>query len=98
MTLERAQILEAAGFVWDLQGSAWNERLEELKQFKLENGHVNVTHSEKFPKLSTWLKCNRRQYKLFHLGQPSNITPERIRLLDELGLRWEMRGAKRRMS
>lgn len=97
MTQDRARVLESIGFVWDSQGACWEERLDELKRFKDEYGHCNVPSlSTEYPKLATWIKCQRRQYKLFQDGQPSNITAQRINELEKLGLQWEIRGTKRR--
>ncbi|GKY96824.1 hypothetical protein MPSEU_000641600 [Mayamaea pseudoterrestris] len=100
MTLDRAQKLANIGFVWDSQGVAWAERLVELKEFKAKYGHVQVNMSDlpEHFKLATWIKCQRRQHKLYQEGQPSNITPQRIAELEKLGIQWEIRGAKRRAS
>ena len=96
MTPDRAKVLSDIGFIWDSQTACWYERLEELKQFKGVHGHTNVpTNSSENPQLATWIKCQRRQFKLFMQGGDSHITAERIRDLEAIDFEWEVRGSKR---
>jgi hypothetical protein len=70
MTDQRVKALEKAGFVWDAHGMAWDERLKDLQQYLEEHGDCNVpTHYMPNQKLATWVKCQRRQYKLFCNGK-----------------------------
>eukprot|EP00980_Cylindrotheca_fusiformis_P021155 scaffold8128_cov60-Cylindrotheca_fusiformis.AAC.7 len=89
----RIQKLDELGFVWDAQEDFWKTRFEELKTYKHMHGHCNVPckHSAN-QKLATWVKCQRRQYKLRTMGKPSSMTEERIFLLEELGFVWKIRG------
>ena len=41
--------------------------------------------------LSVWMKCQRRQYKLFCKGQSSNMTQERVDKLNSIGFVWSPR-------
>jgi Helicase associated domain len=96
MTEERAAALKAIGFVWDSQETAWEERLMELKEFRASQGHCNVPCTYRInPPLAAWVKCQRRQYKLYRNGKPSNITAPRIQQLENLGFEWEPRANKR---
>ena len=62
MTEERIKTLEGLGFIWDSHGSAWEERLSELKHYQSSNGHCNVPSMYlPNPSLATWVKCQRRQ-------------------------------------
>jgi len=92
MTNERQEILEGLGFVWDSHKAAWEERWHELRQFCRDNGHTNVpsTYPEN-PQLSVWVKCQRRQYKLYVKGMKTNLTAERKAQLDSLGFVWNPR-------
>uniref|UniRef100_A0A7S2Y8D8 Helicase-associated domain-containing protein n=1 Tax=Entomoneis paludosa TaxID=265537 RepID=A0A7S2Y8D8_9STRA len=96
MTEDRVQALEEIGFIWDSQGAAWSERLEELRSYRGQFGHCNVpsNYSEN-PQLATWVKCQRRQYKLYQEQKPSNMTAERITELGALGFEWELRSYKK---
>jgi hypothetical protein len=93
MTEDRIGALNALGFVWNSHEAIWEERWTELEEFKLANGgHCNVpSQFETNQKLATWVKCQRRQYKLFLAQQPSNMTPNRAARLHELGFVWELR-------
>lgn len=96
MTEERVKALEDIGFVWDSQGAAWGDRLHELQLFKKEFQHCNVPSNYcENPRLATWIKCQRRQYKLYMENKPSNMTPQRIHELEKLGFEWELRNYKK---
>eukprot|EP00980_Cylindrotheca_fusiformis_P011773 scaffold2811_cov102-Cylindrotheca_fusiformis.AAC.6 len=90
MTPRRIQLLESIGFVWELRVAIWNQRFQELVAFKEANGHFNVPASNQ--KLSIWVKCQRRQHRLFLSGRkPSNMTIDRIEALNSIGFVWGMR-------
>eukprot|EP00980_Cylindrotheca_fusiformis_P021150 scaffold8128_cov60-Cylindrotheca_fusiformis.AAC.2 len=89
----RIQKLDELGFVWDAQEDFWKTRFEELKAYKHMHGHCSVPCKYSAnQKLATWVKCQRRQYKLRTMGKPSSMTEERICLLEELGFVWKIRG------
>jgi len=92
MTEERVKALEDIGFVWDSQGTVWRDRLIELMEFKRIHKHCNVpSNHSKNPSLAVWVKCQRRQYKLYKEGRPSTITSQRISALERIGFRWLLR-------
>lgn len=94
MTQERAEILTREGFVWDSHEVVWFERYNQLVTFMGTFGHCRVPiQSRQFPQLSSWIKCQRRQYKLFRDGKPSSMTQERMRLLESIGFTWEVRSS-----
>jgi hypothetical protein len=96
MTEDRVKALEDIGFIWDSQGTAWEERLGELRVFRAAFQHCNVPSNYSENKcLSTWVKCQRRQMKLFREGKPSNMTPDRIEKLESLGFEWELRSYRK---
>mmetsp|Transcript_19242 Transcript_19242/g.41349 ORF Transcript_19242/g.41349 Transcript_19242/m.41349 type:complete len:330 (+) Transcript_19242:155-1144(+) len=98
---DRKRALDEIGFVWDYQGDAWEEKLTELRHYRSNYGNCDVPyHFEENPKLAVWVKCQRRQYKLFMEGKHSSMTHERISDLETLGFRWELRSynKKRRLS
>jgi hypothetical protein len=95
MTPERLEALQELGFIWDSQSVAWLERWQELAEFNLRYGHPNVP--KKYPEnrqLAIWVKCQRRQYKLYAVGQSSNMTPDRIERLNSLGFVFSPRSVK----
>ena len=99
LTEERERVLESLGFIWNSHAAAWEERRQELENFRNKHGHCFVpTKFPENPKLSIWVKCQRRQYKLFEAGRRSNMTKERIAKLLELGFEFHPRSAQKRPS
>ena len=63
---ERMDKLQRIGFVWSTREENWDDRFKDLVQYQLVQGHCNVP--SKYPpnrQLSVWVRCQRRQYKLF---------------------------------
>eukprot|EP00980_Cylindrotheca_fusiformis_P015730 scaffold4547_cov103-Cylindrotheca_fusiformis.AAC.2 len=90
LTPYRVEKLQNVGFVWDVHELSWNENLEELRKFYRRHGHSNVpTSYPDNPKLPIWVKSQRREYKQLHMGQKSQLTPERIAALNALQFRWD---------
>lgn len=100
----RIQLLDSIGFVWDSHAAAWQDKFNELVLYKKAYGHCNIPSCDPSNgQLSTWVKCQRRQYKLFHQQQQdsqqpqpqqqqrSNMTLNRIQALNSLGFVWYVR-------
>lgn len=98
MTLERLQLLDNVGFVWDSHDVNWREKLTALDAFRRENGHCNVPSNYVDKKLATWVKCQRRQYKLYVDRKPSAMTEERIMELGKRGFEWEIRSSSSKLK
>ena len=80
------------GFIWDSHRASWHERLASLKMFHMEFKHTNVPSNYEVDKpLAVWVKCQRRQMKLFRRGVKSTMTQERIDALEALGFDWNPR-------
>lgn len=80
LAAERIAQLEALGFEWEQQDSAWSKQYEKLRDFKQRQG--------RWPKrgegsLATWCNTQRQARK------NGRLTKERIRRLDALGFVWE---------
>jgi Helicase associated domain len=70
----------------------WEQHLEELRQFKERTGHCRVP--QRFSgnkKLGGWVLYVRHQYRKHLNGQPSTMTPDRIRQLTDLEFDFEPR-------
>ena len=91
MTPERISALESIGFCWDSQHAAWKKHFDELKRFQKKYKHCNVPSN--YPKLSTWVKCQRRQFKAYREGRHTTLTEERINSLESVGFEWLVRPA-----
>ncbi|CAJ1945912.1 unnamed protein product [Cylindrotheca closterium] len=92
MTDERQHKLEEVGFVWDSHAATWEQRLNELAEYKKEHGDCRVPSTyPQNPQLAMWVKSQRRQFKLYREGLNSNLSEERLQSLNELGFTWELR-------
>lgn len=91
MTSERLDLLNSLEFIWDSHDLNWREKHTALTAFKNETGHANVPSNFRDKKLATWVKCQRRQYKLYCEGRPSAMSHERIAALEKTGFEWEIR-------
>jgi hypothetical protein len=96
MTDCRIKTLERIGFVWDAHSEAWQERLHDLMMYRADHEDCNVpTHFAPNKQLATWVKCQRRQYKLLRSGKQSTMTIDRCNTLDRMGFTWEIRGVRK---
>jgi hypothetical protein len=92
LTPERLEMLNHLGFIWDSHQVTWSEKFQSLLQYKKENGNCNVpSNNSEHKKLATWIKCQRRQYKLYLEKRGSSMTPDRISQLNAIGFNWEIR-------
>lgn len=92
---ERIELLESVGFVWDAHSALWHQKFNELVVYTKEKGHCHMpSYDPENVQLSTWVKCQRRQYKLLQDGKASNMTQERIEKLNAIGFVWSMRNVK----
>ena len=96
MTPERIEALNAIGFCWDTHEEIWEERFKQLQEFGRVYGHLNVPSGPRgIPALATWIKGQRRQYKLKKNGKSHSITEERIERLTKVGFVWELDSLKK---
>eukprot|EP00980_Cylindrotheca_fusiformis_P025203 scaffold13271_cov110-Cylindrotheca_fusiformis.AAC.6 len=57
---DRQAALEALGFVWDSHSASWEERWNELHDFRIAFGHTNVPKTYKAnPQLGIWVKSRK---------------------------------------
>ncbi|KAL3760934.1 hypothetical protein ACHAWU_009613 [Discostella pseudostelligera] len=92
MTPEREAALKGVGFTFeggktpqrtDGPIKSWDERLEELIQFKAEFGHTVVPQNS--GQLGAWVHSQRVHYKKFKAGEKSAMTAEKALRLTEMG-------------
>jgi hypothetical protein len=89
---ERVEALENIGFVWDSHRAVWDERFNELIDYKRVNGNCNVpSRYTDNRQLAVWVKRQRRQYKFYRTNKPSSMTEERITRLESIGFEWDLR-------
>lgn len=80
---DRGERLEAVnGWVWNVHEAEWDARLNELKTYKSEHGHVDVPIKLESG-FGIWVSVQRRSKKI------ASLSPDRKIKLDELGFIWD---------
>lgn len=84
LTSIQIELLDRLGFYWDGQKDKWLKQLTKLEAFKIKFGHCNVEFQKRdYKDLLAWL-IKQRVHK-----KEKRLQPERIKLLDELGIEWK---------
>lgn len=90
-SLSSAQIrsLESIGMLWDVFAEQWMQMYEAAKQYYGEHGNLDVPsryQTASGQNLGTWIaKCRRDR---------GTLSPERIAMLDKIGMNWEQSSRK----
>ena len=85
----RIQALNKIGFIWSVGDTRWNKRLDELREYKSCHNDLAVPFQYKpNQSLAHWVHKQRREYKFWQEGKPSELTHERISQLEGLGFIW----------
>ncbi len=81
---EEIRLLDLLGFTWkSREVGTWEDRLEEIKDFKAQNGHCDVpVNYPANPKLGRFVNSMRTQKSRGVLSE------KRIRLLEQTGFKW----------
>ncbi|KAL3756129.1 hypothetical protein ACHAWU_005633 [Discostella pseudostelligera] len=66
--------------------SPWSQKFIELQMYKAQHGDCDVKQTE--GKLGYWVNKQRNEKKLLDDGKPSQMTPQRMRLLTKIGFKW----------
>jgi hypothetical protein len=83
LSSEQIQRLDEAGFVWDDLEAGWEERIEQLTEFKKQHSHCNVSSKWPDKHLASWVSNLRTKYR------QGKIDPGRVRQLAEIGFSWD---------
>lgn len=87
---ERIARLDEINFLWSVNNLNWQERYDELKEYYKAHGNCMVPARWIGNRpLARWVETQRRQHTLMKQNKPSQLTPERIKLLDELEFEWD---------
>ncbi len=94
MSQARVELLNEIDFEWSgvKREQFWKDRYNELVLFHSKHDHTRVP--EKYPaapKLHSWVGLQRRQMKLRKEGKKNKLTDERLRLLEVLGMEYQIR-------
>lgn len=95
LSQERIELLDEMGFVWENFGLYWEDGYFHAKAYFFEHGNLAVTKRYQCDdgfKLGLWLSTQRNVRK----GKVSgNLTEEKIRRLDAIGMSWESKSNDR---
>ena len=81
----KVKLLNAINFKWreGVKTISWEERYENLREFKATFGHCNVPPDYSNKHLADWITYQKRARK------QGKLAPQKEILLDELGILWE---------
>lgn len=87
LSQHRISLLEGIGFKWAIREAkhkdAWEKRFDQLREFKVTNGHCDVpVEWPENPQLGHWVS-NQRQRK-----KTGNLQPRQEELLNSIGFDW----------
>eukprot|EP00978_Attheya_sp_CCMP212_P030017 scaffold108921_cov41-Attheya_sp.AAC.1 len=90
-TNDKREKLESIGFVFKCRptGLPWDQRFQELVDFKKINGHANVP--QKFGQLGNWVNNQRTQYRRYKEGKHSPLTNDKRDKLESIGFQFKCR-------
>jgi hypothetical protein len=76
--------------IHEYQQERWIERYQDLVAYYKVHGHCNLPYTyQEDPGLVHWIKRQRHQHKRIKLGKRSNLTQDRVQLLDMIGFNWD---------
>ena len=82
-----------------MNDDAWMKRYNELRDFKNREGHCNVPqHYKANRSLGTWVNRQRTHYRYMREGKPSSMTSQRVKSLQDIGLKWNLNKHERSRS
>lgn len=92
---KRIELLEKIGMVWDIRQNQWDTMYQKAKEFYEQNNHLRVSAFKTIQgepneniQLGIWIDTQRKDYKS---GVMKKNHPERIALLEKIGMIWEVR-------
>ena len=85
LSSDQIKVLNGIGFEWVVSRVvskvvSWDERFEELKQYKEKHGNCKVP--QKYPELGKWVSNQRQLYK------KGKLLPDQIKVLNGIGFEW----------
>lgn len=91
LTSDQKRRLDEIGMVWDPYTLKWFSKYKLAEAFYKERGHLNIPAAfitEDGVKLGMWISSQRQAMR----GNPNFLmTPERKRLMDAIGMKWELK-------
>ncbi len=97
MTHDGIKLLEELNFSWNCFESGWNEKLQQLADYKEKNGNTDVPEDYRpNPQLGNWVSHQRAKYQLKRKGKKHRgaLTDEQIASPENLGFNWVLHERK----
>ncbi|GKY90469.1 hypothetical protein MPSEU_000020700 [Mayamaea pseudoterrestris] len=92
-TQERIQLLNSIGFIWNRKEESWARHYDMLREYHRQ--HLDTLVPVSNPHLGRWVRDQRTHRLLYQKGdRRSPMTPERIKLLEDLDFCWNADEAK----
>lgn len=80
LSIGRIEKLNNLEFIWDVREAIWNERYQQLKQFKNQYGHCDLPNKAGI--LGSWVQTQRNCYR------QGKLEMGRVEKLNLLGINW----------
>lgn len=107
LTKDRIKLLQKIGFQWNVQEDKWLRQYNKLLEFQKKFGTLHVpTQYEADPSLSRWVSHQR--YVMRQTSKEdenhrtemkhSKLSPERIKLLNDIGFLWKIPSGRKGKS
>eukprot|EP00591_Stephanopyxis_turris_P002362 CAMPEP_0195510210 /NCGR_PEP_ID=MMETSP0794_2-20130614/2921_1 /TAXON_ID=515487 /ORGANISM="Stephanopyxis turris, Strain CCMP 815" /LENGTH=557 /DNA_ID=CAMNT_0040637587 /DNA_START=195 /DNA_END=1865 /DNA_ORIENTATION=+ len=92
----RLKALEKLGMQWEVRCNKWPTQLNLLKEYKKTHGHcmVPTRTTKQYKLLGHWVGSQRNEWKKLKDGKQSELTPERIQMLNDVGFVWNVHDYK----
>lgn len=90
MTHERMRMLNEIDFAWNANEALWKKNFGALVEYKSIHGDCLVPENYvQNPKLGSWVKTQRKEYRQLRRDMPTSLTRERLKSLESLGFCWD---------
>lgn len=94
LTPRRLERLKAVGFVFDAVEHSWRDMFRRLEAFRAAHGHCLFGKGEGQDDLLVWwVERQRVLYRKNARGEPTQLSAQRVELLNRLGFEWDPREA-----
>lgn len=88
---DKWETLQELKFSWDPGTLRWEASFQELFHFQEQYGHCHTMrrdYRQDYPKLCNFVQNQRREYKLWLAGSRTQLTKERRKRLNSIGMEW----------
>lgn len=91
ITIEQEKLLNAAGMIWNVYDTVWDEMYKIAKDYYEKNGNLanipdNIVNKNG-QKLSEWVFAQKSAYRT---NGKTNIETERVKKLESIGIDWRL--------